>query len=128
MGCDSAAPILHDMNSLHQLLNWEGEISVRIWLILQGKMPPFRVQGLKTMPEHCLTQNHAVLELHLIDFAVLRLLRPLIFVRVLARFRVTAPIGVALDAEVVKDVTHVHILACLHVEQGQIYRGATAVA
>ena len=88
------------MNSLHHLLNWEGEISVRIWLILQGKVPPFRGQGLKTMPEHCLTQNHAVLELHLIDFAVLRLFRTLVFARVLAGFGVTAPIGVTLDAEV----------------------------
>ena len=80
------------------------------------------------MPEHCLTQYHAVLELCLIDFAFLGLFCALVFTRVFAGFRVTAPIGVTLDAEVVKDVPHVHILAHLHIKQGQIHCGATAMA
>ena len=88
-----AQPLFSRYSPLHQLLNREGEICIRIRLILQGEMPPFRGQGLKAMPEHCLTQYHAVLELHLIDFAVLGLFCTLIFARVFASFGVTAPIG-----------------------------------
>ena len=79
-------------------------------------MPLFLIQRLETVTEHCLPQNHAVLELYLIDFSILGLFVSLVFARVLAGFGIAAPVGVALNAKVVKDIPHIHILARLHVE------------
>ena len=48
---------------LIQLFDGEGEIGFRERLVLQGEVPPLRIEGLKAVAEHGLTQNHTVLEL-----------------------------------------------------------------
>ena len=48
---------------LFELFHGEGEVSVWEWLILQSEVPPLGVERLEAMAEHCLTQNHTVLEL-----------------------------------------------------------------
>ena len=48
---------------LFYLLDREGEVSVGERFVLQCEVPPLGVERLEAMAEHCLTQNHTVLEL-----------------------------------------------------------------
>ena len=48
---------------MYNLLQWEGEISLRIWLVLQGEVPPLGVERFEAMTHHSATQNHAVFKL-----------------------------------------------------------------
>lgn len=105
----------------------KSKIDVGIWLVFHGEMPPFRRERLESMAEHRLAQNHAVLELGLVDFPVLGRLVTLIFPRVLHRFGIAAPIRMALDAEMVEGAAHVRFLACFHIEKRQINGGTAAV-
>ena len=49
--------------SFTQLLDGEGEIGFWERLVLQGEVPPLRIEGLKAVAQHRMTQNHTVLEL-----------------------------------------------------------------
>ena len=46
-----------------QLLHRKHEIGLRVRLVLQGEMPPFAVEGLETVAQHRLPQDHTVAEL-----------------------------------------------------------------
>ena len=50
--------LIHD-----QLLYREGEVGIGERLVLQREVPPLSIERLEAMTEHCLTENHAVLEL-----------------------------------------------------------------
>ena len=80
-------------------------------------MPPLIVEGLETVTHHRGTQHHAVVELLRRDISV--------NARVLHRIGVAAIVGMALVAEPVERAAHVHLLAALHVHDGQIDRRAS---
>ena len=74
-----------------KLLDWESEIGVRERLIPQCEMPPLRIEGLETVTEHGLTQNHTVPELFSGNAATRR--RLAVVAGVLTRVGIAAEIG-----------------------------------
>ena len=100
------------------LLNREGKVSIREWLFFQRKMPPFGIERLEPMTEHCLTQNHAVGELLSRNGATYG--RFVIIACVFARFRIAAEIRVTLRSKPVECTTHINLFFCFHIKKRQI--------
>ena len=87
---------------------WEVEIGVGVGLVVQGEMPPFVARAPESVAEHCLTEHHAVL--------------------VLFRGDVFLVVGVGDAAEEVEGAAHIDFFLGVHVEEGEIDGGASAVA
>lgn len=105
----------------------EIEIRIRIRFIFQREMPPFRSQRLEPVAKHRLAQEHAVLELDLIDLSIFRLQVPFVLACIFAGLSITTPIGMALDTKVVKNTAHIDIFASVHIKQSQSERRAAAM-
>ena len=94
----------------------EGEIGVGEGLVPQGEVPPLGIDGLETVAQHGLTQNHTVLEL-LGGDATFRIGWTLAVVAgVLTGLRIAAEVGMTLGAEPVEGTAHIHFFLCRHVE------------
>ena len=91
-------------------------------------MPPLGVEGLESVTEHGLTQNHAVLELFGGDAAFWISRTLAVVARVLARLRIATEVGMALWTEPVESTAHVEFFLRCHIEQRQIEGGAAGVA
>lgn len=99
------------------------EIGVRVWLILQGEVPPLSVYWLETVTQHSLTQYHAVMKLLRGDGAASR--------RIGANegigIRIATEIRMTLRTEEVECATHIQFLLRIHIEEGEVNRRAASV-
>ena len=104
------------------------EIGVWIRFVLQSEVPPLFHKRLETMTHHRLAENHAVAELHSVDFATFRrhVVREL--TRVFTCLGIAAPVGMALLAKPVKSTAHIDLFLRRHVEKCQINSASSAMA
>ena len=109
-----------------ELFHGEGEVGVGEGLILEGEMPPLAVEGLESVTEHRLAQDHAVGELLWGDAAACGALA--VVARIFARLRVAAEVRMALRPEPVEGAAHIEFLFRRHVEEGEVDGGTTCMA
>ena len=83
-------------------------------------MPPLAVEGLESVAEHRLAQDHAVGELLSCDAAACGTLA--VITRIFARFGIAAEVGMALRTEPVEGAAHVEFFLRRHVEECQVNR------
>ena len=91
-----------------QLLDGEGEVGVGEGLVFQREVPPFCIEGLETVTHHGITENHAVLELLFGDALSI--------------------VGMALRTEPIEGATHIELLLCCHVKEGEVEGGAARMS
>ena len=89
-------------------------------------MPPLAVEGLESVAEHRLAQDHAVGELLSRDASACGTLA--VITRIFARFGIAAEVGMALRTEPVEGAAHIEFLFRGHVEEGEIDGGTACVA
>ena len=89
-------------------------------------MPPLGVEGLESVVEHGLAQQHAVGKLHGGDAAARR--RLAVVAGVFARLGIAAEVGMALGTEPVEGAAHVELFLGLHIEEGEVNGASARVA
>ena len=82
------------------LVHGEGEIGVREGLIAEREVPPLTVEGLETMAEHGLAEDHPVGKLLRGDASAYRTL--VVVPGIFSGFRITTEIWMTFGAEPVK--------------------------
>ncbi len=109
-----------------ELFHGEGEVGVGEGLVFEGEVPPFAVEGLESVTEHRLAQDHTVGKLLWGNAAACGTLA--VVARIFTRLGIAAEVRMALWTEPVESTAHIEFLLRSHIEEGEIDGGAACVA
>ena len=79
------------------MFHGEGEVGVREGLVFEGEMPPFAIEGLESVTEHRLAQDHTVGKLLWGNAAACGTLA--VVARIFTRLGIAAEVRMALRSE-----------------------------
>ena len=99
-------------------LDGESKVGIGEGLVAKREVPPFGIESLETVGEHCLAKDHAMLELLGCDAATFG--RLAVIACIFTRFGITAEVWVTLGSEPIEGAAHIEFFLGVHIEEGQV--------